>query len=1237
MTFVVHWNCRGLIHNLGDIKDIIHNFSPVAVCLQETNLGPKTNNFLRGFTIVRKDREHASRLSGGVAIVVQGATPTRDIKLNTRLEAVAVTVLSHKSISICSVYISPHEHVTLQDLEELTAQLPEPFLLVGDFNAHCTLWGSEKTDQRGQVIEDFILSTNICLLNSGSPTYFSPSTRKFTCIDLAFCSPSVFSDFTWDVLDTSYGSDHLPAVVKLSSTLPTLNSKPRRWKLQHADWPLFTQNAKLERMLTPEMSVDEMNEKVTEVLIAAAEKSIPQSSCIVRKKLNPWWTPECTQAKKHQNKAWAVLRRYPTYTNLINFKKAKARARYIRRQAEKSSWKDYVSSINSSVTSKKLWDCLRKFKGDYSSYALPLLTPSGIQTTLQEQADILGEHFYNISSSANYSDAFIKYKQSAEKQRLPIASSSNEPYNAPLTLQELNRVLSAGKKTAVGQDRIHYSMLAHLSPGSVKALLFFFNKIWDTGTIPKSWKNAIIVPFLKAGKPRTSATSYRPIALTSCLAKSYESVINARLTFTLETQNLLDIHQCGYKRNYSTIDNLVRLEHEIRNAFIHKQHCLTVFFDLEKAYDTAWRFGILRDLADLGIRGKMLKGIADFLSNRTFQVRLGTALSRVFTQENGVPQGCILSTTLFVVKMNSVNKAIPASIMHSLYVDDLQIACRGSNLATCERQVQIALNRLTKWATENGFRFSAEKTVAVVFSQKRGLYPDPVLKMHQCLLPVKQEHTFLGVTFDKKLNFLAHINSLKIKANKALNILKVLSRKRWGSDRKCILHIYRSLVRSKIEYGCVVYGSARQSYLRRLDAVHNLGIRLAIGAYRTSPVPSLYAESNEPSLEQRRIQVMVTYVLRVRSTPGHICHDIVTHCSTRTHYANKPHAVKPLILRYEEKCRDYNIPKEALHVADKPSRIAPWCDFTQFLDLSLTHVKKQDTPHEHIIQEFRLVQETYNTYVEFYTDGSKTHNYVGSSVVSGTWERTVRLPQLVSVFSAECYALWMALQQVLSAKHKKAVIYTDSLSALRAFNLRSEQKAFIGEILGALSRIDQNQSIRFCWVPSHTGILGNEKADQCAANARHQTTSKIKVPLRDGLQAIHKTLRHNWQCQWNTHENNKLHLIKPVLGEWKSCYHQERFIEVVLARLRIGHTHLTHNYLLKNEPQPKCNECQEPLTVLHFLITCPHVERARQKHFKDAYALYLPLHPTLILGDNPLVSITDVVNFLHELGILNKI
>ena len=90
---------------------------------------------------------------------------------------------------------------------------------------------------------------------------------------------------------------------------------------------------------------------------------------------------------------------------------------------------------------------------------------------------------------------------------------------------------------------------------------------------------------------------------------------------------------------------------------------------------------------------------------------------------------------------------------------------------------------------------------------------------------------------------------------KALNILIVIGNTDWGADRKVMLRLYRYLVRSKLDYGCNVYGSARKSYLQMLDPIHNQGLRLCLGAFRTSTVESLYVDAHEPSLGARRTKL----------------------------------------------------------------------------------------------------------------------------------------------------------------------------------------------------------------------------------------------------------------------------------------------------------------------------------------------------------------------------------------------
>ena len=133
----------------------------------------------------------------------------------------------------------------------------------------------------------------------------------------------------------------------------------------------------------------------------------------------------------------------------------------------------------------------------------------------------------------------------------------------------------------------------------------------------------------------------------------------------------------------------------------------------------------------------------------------------------------------------------------------------------------------------------------------------------------------LGVIFDRKLSFIPHLKYVKKKALKALNILKVIGNTEWGADRKVMIRLYRSLIRSKLDYGCIVYGSARKSYLQMLDPIHNQGLRLCLGAFRTSPVDSLYVDAHEPCLGARRARLSLQYASKIKSLPKHPAHNAV--------------------------------------------------------------------------------------------------------------------------------------------------------------------------------------------------------------------------------------------------------------------------------------------------------------------------------------------------------------------------
>lgn len=747
-----------------------------------------------------------------------------------------------------------------------------------------------------------------------------------------------------------------------------------------------------------------------------------------------------------------------------------------------------------------------------------------------------------------------------------------------------------------------------------------------------------MVPLLKPGKNPSCASSYRPIALTSCLSKTLERMINRRLVHFLENNNILDRYQCGFRSSRSTVDHLVRFETAVREAFVNKQHCLSVFFDLEKAYDTAWRFGILQDLIDIGIRGHMLGAIKSYLESRSFRVKLGTTFSRDFLQENGVPQGGVLSVTLFIIKMNSIAHVIPRSVQYSIYVDDLQVSVSSCNLSICERRVQVAINNLTSWANTNGFRFSTEKTVCVCFSRRRGFFLEPSLTIYGLPIKVKSEHKFLGLLLDSKLTFVPHIKQLKSKCIKSLSILKVLSHQSWGSDRLCLLRIYRAVIRSRLDYGSFVYGSAKASALKMLDPIHNQGLRLATGAFRTSPIASLYAEANEYSLEKRRFALGFMYSLRVRSVPLHPALESVEKIKFERTFQNKPSIVPPFALRHAKAAEYFDLDPK-LPVTKYRSSAAPWeysfinCNFT------LTNHRKKDTPDEVLRQEFSEIQSQYQHHFSIYTDGTKTDSFVGCAMVGPSVCHVKKLNPSATILTAELQGLLLAVEYTLKKRLRRSVVYTDSLSALKALvSLNLVKNPLVAQLQDKIiSATKTGYEIIFCWVPSHVGIPGNEEADQAARSAVTHFLDTREIPPKDYCKKVKRSIMQKWQHEWDREVNNKLHAVKHILKEWESARHRERFYEVVLCRLRIGHTRLTHGHLLRGEDSPKCEHCHSHLTIHHILLECNAYDPERLDHFSQLYKEHTPLHLMILLGDEPLIPHSCVFNFLKAIGLLHRL
>ena len=206
-----------------------------------------------------------------------------------------------------------------------------------------------------------------------------------------------------------------------------------------------------------------------------------------------------------------------------------------------------------------------------------------------------------------------------------------------------------------------------------------------------------MIPVLKKGKHKNKATSYRPISLLSCTGKLMERMVNTRLTWHLESKNILVNEQAGFRQNMSTEDQVTYIAQKIEDGFQNKQHTLTVWVDMEKAFDKVWKDGLRYKLRENGVSDNMYKWISQYLYNRTARVCVEGEYSREKDLREGVPQGGVLSPTLFLVFINDIMKDMPKKIRGAIYADDLVLWCSEKNLNTARYRMQEALNVLDRW------------------------------------------------------------------------------------------------------------------------------------------------------------------------------------------------------------------------------------------------------------------------------------------------------------------------------------------------------------------------------------------------------------------------------------------------------------------------------------------------------------------------------------------------------------
>lgn len=368
--------------------------------------------------------------------------------------------------------------------------------------------------------------------------------------------------------------------------------------------------------------------------------------------------------------------------------------------------------------------------------------------------------------------------------------------------------------SAPGPDRFPAIMLKNCKQRLVRPLYLIWRKSLDTGVVPKSFKMSNITPIYKSG-PRQIPKNYRPVALTSHLVKVFEKVIRKRIVNFLESNQLLNPKQHGFRAGRSCSSQLLQHFDTITRLLENGMNVDVVYLDFSKAFDKLDFSITLQKLHDIGITGKLHCWIKSFLTEREQCVVIQGCHSAWVPVISGVPQGSVIGPLLFIIMLNDIDSGILTSYVSS-FADDTRVM-RGIGGALDVTVLQNDLNLIYEWCDKNNAALNHGKFECLRYGQDESIKASTAYQSNLgTAIKICDSVSDLGVTVTPDACFNAQISKVCASANlKCGWILRTfLSR-----ERLPLLTLWRSLVQPLLDYCCQLWSPAAVGLIQNIERV----------------------------------------------------------------------------------------------------------------------------------------------------------------------------------------------------------------------------------------------------------------------------------------------------------------------------------------------------------------------------------------------------------------------------------
>lgn len=843
---IYSWNACGIRGKITEVTDFLYRKSVDILFINETKLKATETLKIRNYNSYCSNRENAA---GGVAILIRRGIPHERVEIKRVVSIEHICIRLQSNIYLIAAYNKPSNSFSHSDLDSLL-EVSNKVLVVGDLNARHTNWSCHRNNRNGLTLNSYIQNNNVTILHTDSPTHIPYNNGTPTFIDLVI-NKNVINMKKLQVLN-ELNSDHLPVYFTLGNES---NPKLKRsiFDYKGADWERFRDilndkiitNSKIE---TKE-DVDEEVLKLTRNIQHARDKVIKMKTVIAQ---NTELSDSILKEIKFRN----YLRKQWQKTGSLVFKELyMEKIKEVRAQIAEfrnKKWSEKLSKIN--TRDKSLWRMTKVLKSEYEE--IPCLREGNITAlTDREKVELIASQFENVHKIELQNNTIEQSNiVSVVNNYLQGTLNSGEDWykyhTSPKEIYSIIKNVSSHK--APGMDKIQNVVLKNLSKKAIVQLNYIINSLFKLMYFPQHWKTANIIPVPKPGKDKNKPTSYRPISLLCSISKIVEKIILDRIKKHEELNKISRDIQFGFKKQHSTVQQVVRIVNDISKNFNLDKITVMVLLDIQKAFDKVWIDGLMYKMIKQNYPEILIRLIHSYITNRKFKVVINDTKSRTKEIEAGVPQGSVLGPQLFSIFLNDIPEFERTNI--ALFADDTAIYAHSFCAVVAAKQIQIHLNMLEKYYSQWKVTLNPEKTELIVFSKKMtgNKIFSPVKVYGQQVAP-SNNVKYLGVHLDSKLTYKHH---LKMAIQKVYPIMKkvyplLVKNSSVTMENKRL--IYTSILRPVLVYGAPVWCSAAMTNLKPLQVFQNKCMRLILNRNRYVRIAAMHRDANlEPIIEYIR-------------------------------------------------------------------------------------------------------------------------------------------------------------------------------------------------------------------------------------------------------------------------------------------------------------------------------------------------------------------------------------------------